>query len=175
MLSEQAARAMHDALDAAEPNLRGRPSVDPRTLAQDAYTRLVKPAPGEVAWPVRAHMLALFSSGLRRSLVDRVREFGAASDEASLVVTFPYIDPAEEPYAAPLLELHDAIEALSRRDSSHGRLADLRIFAGLANREVAEVLVSPVASVELDWQLAGSWLVGRLSGAVAPITDSELT
>ena len=57
-----------------------------------------------------------------------------------------------------LLELNDALDALTRKDPQLGRVVELRYFGGLSIAETAEVLGVGTATVERDWRLARAWL-----------------
>jgi len=43
-------------------------------------------------------------------------------------------------------------------------VAELRFFAGLDTKEIAEALGIAPRTVELDWKMAKDWLAARLGG-----------
>jgi len=48
-------------------------------------------------------------------------------------------------------------------NAGHGRVVELRFFAGLKIEEVAEALGVSPATVEREWVLARAWLYRQLS------------
>ena len=64
-----------------------------------------------------------------------------------------------------ILALDDALEALAALDERQGRIVELRIFAGLNVREVAEVLEISIATANRDWASAKAWLYGELTSS----------
>src|SRR4030095_670254 len=60
--------------------------------------------------------------------------------------------------AADLVELDDALVALSSVDQRKSRVVELRFFGGLSVEETAEVLEVSPQTVMRDWKLARAWL-----------------
>jgi RNA polymerase sigma-70 factor (ECF subfamily) len=132
-------------------------------LANEAYLRLVRA--GGIACENRVHFLALCAQIMRRIVVDHARERASAKRGGGVTRV-----PIEEALlAAPglgvgLLELDDALEALSEVDPRKGRLVELRYFGGLTIDEAAEVLHVSPGTAKRDWLLAKAWLLAELSG-----------
>ena len=57
-----------------------------------------------------------------------------------------------------LLSLDEALERLAQLHPAMREIVELRFFAGLPMRLVAEVLDRPLRSVEREWQTARVWL-----------------
>jgi RNA polymerase sigma factor (TIGR02999 family) len=63
-----------------------------------------------------------------------------------------------------LAAVHEALEHLQRLDDRQAKIAELRFFAGLENKEIAEALGVSLRTVELDWKMAKETLAGKLGG-----------
>ena len=68
-------------------------------------------------------------------------------------------------FKVDLLDLMEALDKLKATGQHGERRHDvviLRIWGGLANKEIAENLCVAVTTVERDWKAARAWLYGRL-------------
>ena len=61
-----------------------------------------------------------------------------------------------------VLSLHEALEGLAELDPRQARIAELRTFGGLTNRETADVVGVSLRTVELEWRMAKDYLSRRL-------------
>jgi RNA polymerase sigma factor (sigma-70 family) len=62
-----------------------------------------------------------------------------------------------------VLELHDALLELEKRNERHARIVECRFFAGMTIEETAVALGLSPATVKRDWQLLRAWLRRELS------------
>jgi RNA polymerase sigma factor (TIGR02999 family) len=135
-------------------------------LVNEAYLKLV--GNEESGFDSRAHFLAVASRVMRQVLVDQARsratekrrvgpEPSSAEWTASLVAEAPAPISPEE-----LLDLDDALEALSKEDPSLEQLVVMRYFGGMTAEESAEALGLSVHVVRHDLRLAQAWLRRRL-------------
>ena len=62
----------------------------------------------------------------------------------------------------PLLEVNEALDRLAALDSTKAEVVKLRFFAGLENREIAELLGVSECTVERAWRFAKAWLLAEL-------------
>ena len=62
-----------------------------------------------------------------------------------------------------LVELDDALNALSVVDPRKGQVVELRYFGGLSVEETADALHVSPGTVMRDWRLAKVWLLRELS------------
>ena len=87
-------------------------------------------------------------------------------DEALLV---------SRPQERGLLELDEALTALTEMDERKGRVVELRFFGGLSVEETAEVLKVSPQTVMRDWRLAKAWLLREISrsGVSSPGQSDE--
>ena len=63
--------------------------------------------------------------------------------------------------------MHDALEELAKVDEELAKLAELRIFAGLREQEIAVALETSLRTVERRWRLARAWLQRALGARSA--------
>ena len=139
-------------------------TLQPTALANEAYVRLVGDA--KVAWKGRAQFLAIAARSMRQVLVEHARargteKRGGRHARISLSDTSGVIDQS----AIDLLDLDEALRALADVDERKARIVELRFFAGLSMKEVAEALKLSETTVEDDWYLARAWLRRHLGGA----------
>jgi len=143
-------------------------SLQPTALVNEAYVRLL----GQRAqpWQNRAHFFALASGVMREILIDHARRRGAAKRGHGK----PPIRLDESPMeAAPeailtddqletLIAIDEALRQLTDLDPRQTRIVELRFFAGMSSREIAEVLEISERTVEREWASARAWLYTRL-------------
>ena len=83
----------------------------------------------------------------------------ASLDEALVVSKEPRRD---------LVELDDALRALSVVDPRKAQVIEMRYFGGLSVEETADALRVSPGTVMRDWRLAKVWLLRELGSAVKP-------
>jgi RNA polymerase sigma factor (TIGR02999 family) len=64
-----------------------------------------------------------------------------------------------------ILAIHDALQALERIAPAYHQLIDMRYFAGLSVREVAELRGVSTRSIEREWEKARAFLVRLMDEA----------
>ena len=125
-------------------------------LVHEAYFKLVG---AEVAWQDRSHFLAVAARAVRQLLVDHARKRqaekrGGGAEHVTL-------GDADAALSVPDEELIALDEALARLDHVEPRLravVEYRFFAGLTEREIAEVLGVTERTIQRDWVKARAWL-----------------
>jgi RNA polymerase sigma factor (TIGR02999 family) len=135
-------------------------------LVNEVYLNLVDAH--KLAWRDRAHFFAICAKLMREILVHYARARDAQKrggglrqislDESALCAPAPDAD---------LLDLDDALNALSSFDARKARVVELRFFGGLTLEETAEVLGVSADTVGRDWDFAKTWLYRRLAGSPA--------
>jgi RNA polymerase sigma factor (TIGR02999 family) len=105
---------------------------------------------------------------MRRILVNHARERSAAkrgggAEHVTLTVAVaPQASEAGLAWAE-LITLEAALTDLAERNERHARVAEMRVFGGMAYDEIADALGISVATVERDWRLARAMLGRALS------------
>ncbi|HEX5138359.1 MAG TPA: sigma-70 family RNA polymerase sigma factor [Planctomycetota bacterium] len=137
-------------------------SLQPTALVNEAYLRLIDAT--KVEWQGRAQFFALAGRLMRQILVDHARSRGAAKRGGDRV-RVSLVDESgglRGPQELDLLDVDEALEELSALDPRKARVIELRFFAGLEMREIAEVLRIGMTTAEDDWYFARAWLRRRL-------------
>jgi RNA polymerase sigma factor (TIGR02999 family) len=131
-------------------------------LVNEACLRLM--GNDQMDWQNRAHFYAVAAKLMRHILVDFARsrdrlkrggDWEQVSLDDALTIT------ADR--TAELLDLDEALTALSKLDERQSRVVELRFFGGLTEPEIAEVLQVSPRTVNADWSMARSWLLSELS------------
>jgi RNA polymerase sigma-70 factor, ECF subfamily len=133
-------------------------------LVHEAYLRLL--GEGAVEFESRAHFFVIAARQMRRILIDYARA-ARAGKRGGWAVKSP-LEAAAGERVMPredLLALDEALRQLAALDARAATVVELRFFAGLTEREAAEILQVSVASLRRDWAFAKVWLHERLYGA----------
>jgi RNA polymerase sigma factor (TIGR02999 family) len=130
-------------------------------LAHEAYIRLVA---NRKDWENRAHFYAIAAKTMRRILVDYARARNALKRPQGKRVDLNEMDLRFEIDPTEVLALDRALTKLAEWDARRSRVVEMRIFGGLSETEIANVLDIGVRTVKRDWSLARAWLYGELRG-----------
>lgn len=127
-------------------------------VVHEAYLRLA--GEQEIEWQSRAHFFGIAAKVMRRVLLDyaRQRHAGKRGGEAArkveiddnALICFDRLDD--------VVAMDDLIGQLTELDPQHGRIVELRFFAGLNVEETAEVMGISPRTVKREWRLAKAWL-----------------
>jgi RNA polymerase sigma-70 factor (ECF subfamily) len=133
-------------------------------VVNEAYVKLF--AQREVDWQNRGHFFAIAAQVMRRIIVDHARHQLRDKHGGGLVsVELNEAIPAPAPMdRIDTLALERALQKLEALDPDHGRLVELRYFAGLTIEETAAALGVSTGTVKREWTIAKSWLYRELSG-----------
>ena len=145
---------------------RERPdhTLQPTALVHEAYMKLS--GQDRVHWKNRAHFFGVAAQMMRRILVDHAREHQSAKRPGSARrVAFDDRIAASEAPDCEVLQLEEALQELILLDPRQGQIVEFRYFAGMSEREVAEVLSISRSTVTREWQMARAWLYRRITGA----------
>lgn len=114
----------------------------------------------------RGHFFVIAARQMRRILIDRAREAGAARriPKTALLPISKALGIAVQPNEQ-LLALEEALQQLEHRLPRAGQVVELRYFAGLTEEQTALVLAISVTTVKRDWDFARLWLYDCLSDA----------
>jgi RNA polymerase sigma factor (TIGR02999 family) len=136
-------------------------SLETHDLIHEAYLRLVTSKP--VDWQGRAHFFALSARLMRQILVDHVRSrgYGKRGGGRRQVTLDEALVCGELDWS--LVELDEALNALTAADERKGRVVELRFFGGLSTDETAEALEVSPQTVQRDWRLSKAWLLQWMS------------
>ena len=140
-------------------------TLQPTALVHEAYLRLVGENE-ERHWDSRGHFFAAAAEAMRRILVEIARQKaslkrGGDRDRVDVVDSLLATpEPRED-----LVALDGALTKLAETHKQAAELVQLRYFAGLPIREIAESLgVSPRTADRL-WAFARAWLHEEIKGS----------
>ena len=127
-------------------------TLQPTALVHEAYIRL---AGSNQSLEGRAHFLAASATAMRRILVDHARKRGAAKrgSDATRVPLSPEM-PAASRQDLRVLELNELIDKLDKLDERKARVVELRFFAGMTIKEIADALGLSTSAVDEHWAVA---------------------
>src|SRR4051812_33994846 len=139
-------------------------TLQPTALVHEAYLRLVGEGE-EQHWDSRGHFFAAAAEAMRRILVEIARQKASLKRGGDR----NRMDVVDGLLAAPeprenLVALDAALTKLAETDKQAAELVQLRYFAGLPIREIAEFLgISPRTADRL-WAFAKAWLHQEVEG-----------
>lgn len=164
---EAAVRALYPMLRALARKQLARShdlSLQPTELAHEAWLKLDQQK--QVHWRNREHFLAIAARLVRRSLIDHVRERGAAKRGGDRVrLTLDALSESEQPVADDdryWLNLDRVLEELETFDPGAARLVEMRYFVGLSVPAVARTLGVSESTIARQWRTTRAWLEQRL-------------
>lgn len=139
---------------------RERPghTVSPTVLVHEAYLKLVGQT--RASFSSRAHFLSVAALAMRRILVNYAAARAAAKRGGGARVFTLVEDEAGEvaTNAAELLALDRLLSRLAEAHPRPARVVVYRLFGGLDDAEIAEVLGVSAPTVRRDWRFARAWL-----------------
>jgi RNA polymerase sigma-70 factor (ECF subfamily) len=137
-------------------------SLQATALVNEAYLRLVT---RRSSWKNRAQFFGVAATVMRRILIDRARRDRAtkrgdgrihvALDDTSVDRSAPSLS-AE--HMENVLAVDEALTRLAAVDPRQSRIVELRFFAGMTSKEIAEVLGIGERTVDREWAVAQAWL-----------------
>ena len=147
---------MH-AIARREHRRAGEPqTLQTTALINEAYVKLRK-ADG---WESRSHFLASAATAMRHILIDAARARLASKRNAP---TFSFTQSLDSLAAAipeddQVVRLGEALETLKTFDNNLAQVVDCRFFAGMDERETAEILGVTDRTVRRWWVQARAWI-----------------
>jgi RNA polymerase sigma factor (TIGR02999 family) len=137
-------------------------TLQPTVLVHEAWLRLVRQ--DSVGFAHRAEFFSAAATVMRRILIDHARARARDKRDGGLRQPLDETVEALERNAGDLTQVGLALDELARMDPLKAKLVELRFFAGLGMREVAQVLDVHPRRAERDWTAARAWLHRRLAG-----------
>jgi RNA polymerase sigma factor (TIGR02999 family) len=126
-------------------------------LVHEAYLKL---AGSGMPASDRAHFLAIAARAMRQVLVDHARRRKAAKRGGEMVRTTLADSGASVNFRPDELIALDA--ALEKLDPRQRQIVEFRFFAGMGEKEIAEVLGVSDRTVRREWVKARAWLYRAL-------------
>jgi RNA polymerase sigma factor (TIGR02999 family) len=137
-------------------------TLQPTALVNEAYTRLV--GVSNVDFNTRTRFFEFAAHLMREVLVNHAERHRAAKWGGGNKVTLDSAGELGVPFRSiDLIALDQALDRLARLDERQSRVVEMRLFGGLREEEIAELLNLSVTSVKRDWRTAKAWLYGELA------------
>ena len=136
-------------------------TLQPTALVHEAWLRLL----GEKHdWTNRRHFFSAAAEAMRRILIERARRKRRLRHGGNLVrIDLDDIDIAAASKSDTVLFVHEALNRLAERDPEIAELIKLRYFAGIPNREAAEMLGMSERTARRNWAYARAWLTQEIN------------
>jgi RNA polymerase sigma-70 factor, ECF subfamily len=162
-LFEAAYRELRSLASGLMRNERPDHTLQATALVNEAYLRLVGDAP--IEWQSRAHFFGVVVAAMRRVLVEHARrrsaeKRGGGWDKIALDERLHLAGRSE----LNILELDRTLTRFAQIDPRAARVVELRVFGGLKEKEIAEILGVSERTVRGDWRVAAMWLSRELGG-----------
>lgn len=130
-------------------------------LVNEAWLKLA--ATPEVASLSPLHFRRIAARAMRQVMVEAARRRTAEKRGGSMVaVTLDEHHVASAETADDVILLNEALTELAQMSARQAQMIELRFFAGLDVREVAEAMGVSEATVHRDWRAARAWLAARV-------------
>jgi RNA polymerase sigma factor (TIGR02999 family) len=130
-------------------------TMGPSGTVHEAYIKLKRST--KVECRDGAHFLAIYARAMRQILLDYARQHNAGKRYGE-TVPLDEIQLSCRERHGDMLALDNAMECLRQRHPRQASVVDLRVFCGLNNPQIAEVLQIGVNTVIRDWKFASDWL-----------------
>ncbi len=143
-------------------------SLRPTELVNEAVSKLY----GRIRFNDRKHLVATVSRAMRRVLVDSARERARTRrGENATRVTLHDEATVTNDRTVDILEIDTALVKLAENSDRVAGVAEMTIFGGLKQEEIADHFSVTVRSVGRDWAMARAWLARELG--FHPTRDSD--
>ena len=100
---------------------------------------------------------------MRQILVDEARRRKSLKRGGDWIrIAIDDVQPSAGESSFDIIDLDDALEALSKLDPRAARVVELRYFAGCSVKETAATLGCSIKDMDKDWEFAKAWLRTRM-------------
>ncbi len=140
-------------------------TLDTTSLVHEAWIKLARAA--SVEFESRSHFLAVAAMAMRQIVVDYARRRRAQRRGGGAPVTrsaSALSHVGVESNVDELLAIDAVLDKLAALDARLAKVAELRVFAGLDEEEIAGAFDVHVRTVRRDWRKARAFLLSEISG-----------
>lgn len=133
-------------------------TLQPTALANEAWLRIAHGKP--YSWEDSEHFVRTAARRMRQILVDYARSRRTrkrAADRVDLGELDALVGEMESS-SYGLVELNDSLRSLGSVDPLAEQIVELRYFGCLTFPEIADVLNTPLRSIERKWHTTRAWL-----------------
>lgn len=141
-------------------NERPGHTLEPTALINEAYLRLFGSLDA-ISWEDRSHFFGIAARQMRLILVDYSRRKKAEKrGSGGIQVTLSHAEGIAE--TQDFEDLHSALCEIEKNAPDVGQVIELKFFAGMEDREVAQALGINFAKVRRNWEFGKAFLYHRL-------------
>ncbi len=156
---------VYDELRRQARSLMSRERIDhtlqPTALVHEVFVRISEQA--GVEWKDRSHFYGFASRLMRQILVDHARKHATAKRGKNPIhFSIDDLQVPVEQRADAILILNDVLDRLEALDAQQAKVVEMRFFAGMNNKEIAEGLNISERTVGREWEMARLWLAREL-------------
>jgi RNA polymerase sigma factor (TIGR02999 family) len=145
-------------------NERPGHTLQATALVNEAYVRVL--ATGRLTLENRRHLFGAFAEAMRQILVESARRRNARKRGGGRErVPLEAVEVAAEDPSVDVLTLDRVLPEFEREDPRAGEVVRLRVYAGLTEDVIAELLGVSTKTVQRDWNYAKAWLQRAVSDA----------
>ncbi|MFN0132659.1 MAG: ECF-type sigma factor [Phycisphaerales bacterium] len=142
-------------------------TLQPTALVHEAFLKMVG---DDKQWSARDHFMAVAATAMRQVLVDHSRRKNekrgggdTARQRADISVEGLSADGGQgASREMRVVELDDLLTELARSSERAARVAELRLFGGMEQDQMARVLGVSRMTVHRDWLVARAWLAAKM-------------
>ncbi|HTQ41781.1 MAG TPA: ECF-type sigma factor [Polyangiaceae bacterium] len=140
-------------------------TLNTTALVHEAWIKLARGANGE--FESRSHFLAVAAMAMRQVIVDygrrrrAQRRGGGKAPVTESALSRVGVDANIE----ELLAIDAALDKLAALDDRLAKVVEFRLFAGLEEEEIADVLGVHVRTVRRDWRKARAFLLSEIAAS----------
>jgi RNA polymerase sigma factor (TIGR02999 family) len=137
-------------------------TLEPAAVVHEAYLRLVDI--DRIDWQGKTHFFAVAAIQMRRVLRDYARARDAQKRGGRLTrISLPPEIPDLPREPIEILALTEALDGLGREHGRQAQVAELRLFAGMREPEIAHIVGVSERTVRQDWRFGRAWLARHLA------------
>lgn len=142
-------------------------TLQPTALVHEAFIKMVG---GDRCWSGRDHFMAVAAKAMRQVLVDHARKKaavkrGGGAARADLNIELLATHTAGKSREMRVLELDELLTELAKSDARAALGAEMRLFGGMEQEQIARVLAVSRTVVTTDWHFARAWLASKVQEA----------
>ena len=133
-------------------------SLQPTELVHEVYERFARRKP---QFANRRHLLGVAARAMRDVMVEHMRRKLAkkrGGDQVRVDIDISLQDGTPLFSLDRVIDLHESLAEFECHFPEHAEIVRLRYFAGMLNREIAELVETSERSVEKKLQFARTWL-----------------
>src|SRR5262245_45287051 len=126
-------------------------------LVHEAYLKLI--GPGSLPWQHRAHFFGACANAMRQILVEHARARNTHKRGGGAKAETLSDRSADDGDLSLVLAVDESLEKLRAEDPRAAGVVELRVFAGLEMKEIADALQTSERTVHRDWSFARARLL----------------